>query len=82
MARDQRHTNGPDEVAVQGPPQRAHVTKRDLCKINVHGKKPLTEEEITAVNHIAGDLWPAVKTASLTRQDLKAAAVHGHRCRS
>ena len=60
-------------------PQRAHVTKRDLSKINVYGKKLLTEDEIAAVNDIAGDLWPAVKAACLTRQDLDAAAISGPR---
>jgi hypothetical protein len=54
-------------------PQRAHVSKRDLSKINVYGKKLLTEEEIAAVDDIAGGLWPEVKATCLSREDLKAA---------
>ncbi len=54
-------------------PRRAHVTKRDLSKINVYGKKLLTEEEIAAVDDITGDLWPTVKAACLSQEDLKAA---------
>ncbi len=57
-------------------PQRAHITKRDLSKINVYGKKLLTEEEIAAVNDITGDLWPAVKAACLSREDLEAAVAN------
>jgi hypothetical protein len=58
-------------------PRRAHVTKRDLSKINVYGKKLLTEEEIAAVDDITGGLWPTVKAACLSREDLEAAVANG-----
>jgi hypothetical protein len=58
-------------------PQRAHVTKRDLSKINVYGKKLLTEDEIAAVDDIAGGLWPTVKAACLTKEDLETAVAIG-----
>ncbi|MGF1640039.1 MAG: hypothetical protein ACFCUO_03740 [Rhodospirillales bacterium] len=62
-----RRSDGDGAAAL---PQRAHVSKRDLSKINVYGRELLTDEEIAAIDDIAEDLWPAVKAACLTRQDL------------
>jgi hypothetical protein len=63
---DHRHAgNQCGRTKMEQMPQRAHVGKRNLREINEYGRKLLSPEEISSIEDVTDDIWPAVQAACL-----------------